>query len=110
MLLGIFQSEREFDRMDQQVRRTYLHVGPEEILLANMPEAIGINPESIRRSATCLKAAGAITGADSSLEFVRGELRTTLVLREEGDNVRITDPRQDEWGGFAGVYSRVDPA
>lgn len=108
MVPGIFQSKPEFDKYDGQIRRNYLGIdGNGQAYLANLPDSPSPTIDAITHAANCLKASSHFSGMAARLQFERDEIALTLVLHLDGDSIQVTDPQQDDLGGFGGTYARL---
>ena len=106
----LYQGPREFDQLDFECRRTYVCIDCDgSTHVANMKELQCVTPEDIRAAQTCWKSSGNFTAPDTAMIFHRSGQTISLALCIDGDGLKITDPAQDEWGGFGGIYELVKP-
>ncbi len=107
MVSGLFQSKREFDRTEGQFRRTYLYITEVgDLYLSNLPESSNTN--DIKNSPSCWQSSTPFMLSICKLQLFRiGSPNITLEIKLTNDCLIVTDPEQDGWGGFGGVYERV---
>jgi hypothetical protein len=106
---GIYQSAAQFDRYDNEMRRTYLAIDPGgRVIMANLPERRELSWHDMEMAPMCWTSVGAWTqGSRLQLEATRGISRLTLECSSGEDHIDVIDPAQDDLGGFGGRYERI---
>jgi len=107
---GIYRGPGEFDRYDNEPRRSWLAITADgRVVIANLAERRGLTRHDIESVPHRLTSVVAWTRDVESLHFEAAHLATGVELecRWGGDHVDVTDPARDAWGGLGGRYERL---
>jgi hypothetical protein len=107
---GIYRGSGEFDRYDNEARRSWLAITAEgRVVVANLPERPRLTRHDIESAPHRLTSVVAWTRDVESLRFEAAHLTkgVTLECRWGGDHVDVVDTAQDAWGGLGGRYERL---